>query len=98
MVFYLLLLDAVGDFRVQAIAGTDQDDFGVGVEEVEDAACCYLSYMSGQYSCMNVFRYMHVLTSPPPITKTFLFLTCQAKIKEPPPSTSGNFSPMMWES
>jgi hypothetical protein len=29
-------------------------------------------------------------TSPPPTTKTFLFLTCQATTREPPPWTWGN--------
>ena len=34
----LVVGDAVGDFGVQAGAGGDYCDFGVGVEEVEDAA------------------------------------------------------------
>lgn len=30
-------------------------------------------------------------TSPPPTTRTCLFLTCQATIREPPPWTGGKF-------
>ena len=47
MVFDLVPLDAVGDFGVEAIAWADYGDFGVGIEEVEDAACSYLG-------CVNV--------------------------------------------
>lgn len=36
-----------------------------------------------------------MLTSPPPTTRTFLSLTCQATIIDPPPWTSGNFCAMM---
>lgn len=38
----LLLVDAVGDFVVQAFARAEKGHFCVGVEEVQDAACCYL--------------------------------------------------------
>ena len=39
---YLVLGDAVGDFGVEAGEGGDDGYEGVGVETVEDAACCYL--------------------------------------------------------
>ena len=41
-VFDLLLVDAEGDFVVEAGARAQQGYFGVGVEEVENAAGCYL--------------------------------------------------------
>ncbi len=39
MVSDLSALDAMGDFRVEAIAWTDKDDFRVGVEEVQYPTC-----------------------------------------------------------
>ena len=39
----MLLIDSVCDFGVEAIARAEKGDFCVGVEEVEDPACCYLS-------------------------------------------------------
>jgi len=38
----LLALDAVADFVVEAVGGADDGDFGVRVEEVDDAAGGYL--------------------------------------------------------
>jgi hypothetical protein len=45
---------------------------------------CQLSLSARWISVLGLRR-----TSPPPMTRTFLFLTCQARIREPPPSTSG---------
>lgn len=36
-----------------------------------------------------------VRTSPPPTTRTCLLRICHAKIREPPPWTSGNLSSAM---
>jgi hypothetical protein len=89
----LLLVDAVGDFVIEAVARAEEGYFGVGIEEVENAAGCYLDaalkvnvnslFLQGDSQCWAG------RTSPPPMTRTFLFLTCQARIREPPPSTSG---------
>jgi hypothetical protein len=49
----LLLLDAVGDFIVEAFARAEECDFGVGVEEVENAACCYLGIALGSMSTLS---------------------------------------------
>jgi hypothetical protein len=38
----LLLIDAVGDFGVEAFARTEEGDICIGVEEVENTACRYL--------------------------------------------------------
>lgn len=42
MVGDLVLGDAMCDFGVEASARADYRDVGIGVEEVEDAAGCYL--------------------------------------------------------
>lgn len=42
-VFHLLLLNPIGYFVVQPIARADKGDFRIGVEEVQNATCCYLS-------------------------------------------------------
>lgn len=46
----------MGDFVVEAIAGGDDGDFCVGVEEVEDAAGCYLGALERQ--CQRSARCM----------------------------------------
>jgi len=76
VIFDLFLFDAVGDLVIEAVARADDGDFGIGIEEVEDATCGYLG-------------------SPPPMIRTFLLRTCQAKMSEPPPWTSGYFSAPM---
>lgn len=38
----MLLVDTVGDFSVQPFAGTEECDFRIGIEEVENTAGCYL--------------------------------------------------------
>lgn len=90
----LLLINAVCDFIVETFARTEEGDFCVGIEEVQNSACRYLSAFT-----VNVNSFRHAtemlqrcatLTSPPPITRTFLFLTCQARISDPPPLTAGN--------
>lgn len=43
-VFDKALVDTVGDLIVEAFTGTDQADFGVGVEEVQDATSGYLDF------------------------------------------------------
>lgn len=43
--FYLALLDAVGDFFVQAGFGRDACYAGVGFEDPYDAACCDLFWI-----------------------------------------------------
>ena len=45
---HLLLCDAVGDFIVEAGTRRDDGDFGVGVEDVVDAAGCDLDGLRGQ--------------------------------------------------
>ena len=42
MVVDLAFLYAIGHFWVETITRGDEDYFGVCVENVEDATCCYL--------------------------------------------------------
>ena len=95
MVFDLFLLDAVGNFGVKAIAGANQGDYRVGVEEVKNATGGDLGCKSMSTIDRCVQLCVHGLTSPPPTTSTFLLRTCQARIRDPPPSISGNFSPIV---
>lgn len=81
----------MGDFGVEAIARGNEGYESIGVEEIEDSTGCYLHYWSVNVSesgwcCGNA------LTSPPPMTRTRLLRTCHARIKDPPPCTSGNDS------
>lgn len=86
--------DAVLDFRVEAGGGAEDCEEGVGVEEVEDAAGGDLVGMSVCADGDHESR--QDLTSPPPMTRTRLFLTCQARMREPPGWTSGYCgSPML---
>ena len=89
----MLLVDSVGDFVVQSFTRTEEGDFCIGVEEVEDAACGYLFALTVNVNyplyATEVLQLCGGLTSPPPMTRTCLFFTCQARIREPPPSTSG---------
>lgn len=39
------------DLGIEAISGADDSDFGVGIEEVKDAACCYLNCVSMSILC-----------------------------------------------
>ena len=98
MIFDLFLFDAVGDLVIEAVARADDGDFGVGIEEVQDTTCGYLGCVSGQpTACRIAFGGggKERLTSPPPMIRTFLLRTCQAKMSEPPPWTSGYFSAPM---
>ena len=89
----MLLVDSVGDFVVQSFTRTEVVDFCIGVEEVEDAACGFLIALTVNVNyplyATEVLQLCVGLTSPPPITRTFLFFTCQARMSDPPPSTSG---------
>lgn len=98
VVFDLFLFYTVGDLVVEAVTRADNGDFGVGIEKVQDATCCDLGCVSGQpTACRIAFgeRGKGKLTSPPPMIRTFLLRTCQAKMSEPPPWTSGYFSAPM---
>ena len=50
MVSDLALLYSMDDFWVKAGAGGDDGDFGVGVQDIEDATCCYLEQWFGRMS------------------------------------------------
>ena len=94
----LAVLDAVKNFRVQAGARADDKDLSVSVEEVQNASGSDLANKVNQPA-----RYVRMAglvdglwrTSPPPTTRTFLPLICHARIREPPPWTSGNPSNMV---
>lgn len=82
---------AVGDFGMEAAGGTDDGYEGGGVEEVEDAGGCDLVY---KYKLVRYLRESWVYrwwrgTSPPPMTRTGLSLTCQAIMREPLGWTGG---------
>ena len=38
----MLLVDTVGDFIVETFTRTEESDFRIGIEEVENTAGCYL--------------------------------------------------------
>jgi hypothetical protein len=44
---------AVGDFGIEAVAGTYYCDFGVGIEDVEDASCGYLCRVLTRWSSIG---------------------------------------------
>ena len=46
----LALLYSMDHFWVEARAGGDDGDFGVGVQDIEDATCCYLEQRLGRMS------------------------------------------------
>lgn len=96
--------DTVGDFGVEAGRGAYDCYGGVGVEAVEDASGCDLKREkedeeSGAFDGLGVVTRQNFggrggggsRTSPPPTTSTFLALICQARMRLPPPWTSGNW-------
>ena len=50
MVSDLALLYSMDHFWIEAGAGGDDGDFGVGVQDIEDATCCYLEQRLGRMS------------------------------------------------
>lgn len=52
MVGYLVEGNAMRDFGIQVCGRGDDGDFCVGVEDVEDTACCYLCISSSAILCM----------------------------------------------
>ena len=93
--------DAVAHFGVEAGGGRYHRYFGVGIQEVQDTTCGYLGDVVRRGGLLEWRARREIrrggravgtgLTSPPPTISTSLFLTCQARIRDPPPWTSGNF-------
>lgn len=92
----------MGNFGVEAVRRAYDCYGGVGVEAVEDASGCDLKREkeddeSGAFGGLGVVTRQNLgvgggsRTSPPPTTSTFLALICQARMRLPPPWTSGNW-------
>lgn len=52
----MFLVDAVGDFVIEAIARAEEGYFGVCVEEVENAAGCYLGAALRSMSTLSFYK------------------------------------------